>query len=98
MPAASSQAPITSPCTRGRHTEREEWLALPYRLPPEGRRRFDADAGQRPALETVPQVVLERARDPVEDVCLSVERGACRGLHLEPPTEPALVDQLLAPR
>src|SRR5690349_11160993 len=83
---------------RGRQTEREEWLDLPWGLPPEGRCRFDADAGQRPALETVPQVVLERARDPVEGVRLSVEHGARGGLHLEPSTDPALVDQLLAPR
>src|SRR5204863_2325142 len=75
--------------------ERDERLHLPHVLPAQRRRGLKTHARERPALEAVPDVVLERACHSVERPRLPVERRARAGLELEPLAQAVLIDALL---
>src|SRR6266566_2533888 len=78
--------------------EREERLHFPRVLAAQGRRGLEPETHERAPLETVPQVVLERAGHAVECPRLPVQRRARAGLELEPLAQAMLVDVLLAAR
>src|SRR5205823_1851590 len=78
--------------------EREEWLHFPRVLAAQGRRGLEPETHERAPLETVPQVVLERAGHALERPRLPVQRRARAGLELEPLAQAMLVDVLLTAR